>query len=147
MKTSITLIFIAICALSTGAIAQNDLKTTAQSVCPTASEVTHVHLYGLWRAEWSDGAAPAELQLARHPEMAESVRGSIRRDGTEAQVAGDVDNGDFTLEESDNGHTISATWIGQVVEGACGKEIRGTWTNANTSQERSFVLRKQPGWH
>ncbi len=67
-------------------------------------------------------------------------------------VSGDVDAGELTLEESINGTNISATWIGQVVAGSCGKEIRGTWNNAPPSPSAPsaaptpFVLRKQVGW-
>ena len=31
------------------------------------------------------------------------------------------------MEESIDGTHISATWLGDVVEGSCGREIRGTW--------------------
>jgi hypothetical protein len=64
----------------------------------------------------------------------------------QALVAGDVDNGAFTLEESTDGRAISATWSGSFADQACGKEIRGTWTDTATRIERAFVLRKQPGW-
>jgi len=61
-------------------------------------------------------------------------------------VAGDVDQGEFTLEESADGRSISALWTGAVVADACGKEISGVWTAAADKKERSFVLRKLPGW-
>ena len=76
-------------------------------------------------------------------------RGTVVRGGTTAQVSGDVDGGDLTLEESINGTNISATWTGQVVDGSCGKEIRGTWNNAHptpTTPSAPFVLRKQAAW-
>ena len=136
MKALITTFLIATCGAFTAAYGQNDAKTpavpasapsaAATATCPSPTEVNHLHLYGLWRAE--------------------SVRGTLRRGGQVAQVAGDVDDGDFTLEESDNGRNISATWTGRVVDTSCGKEIRGTWTNANNTRNTSFVLRKQPGW-
>ena len=147
MNPRFALFLIAACALPLGAAAQIDLKNTpSTAACPSAAEVSAVYLYGLWRAEWADGGTPTELHLTRHPEMADSVRGTLRRDGATAQLAGDVDNGDFTLEESDNGRNISATWTGRVADTSCGKEIQGTWTNATNSTERRFVLRKQPGW-
>ncbi len=118
----------------------------AAADCPKPADVNHLHLYGAWRAEWSDAQAPTELRLGRHPEMAQSVRGTMARGAVQVQVVGDVDDGDFTLEESDNGRSISATWTGRVVEGSCGKEIKGTWNNAKNTQELHFVLRKQPGW-
>ena len=147
MNLQFALILIAACTLPLGAAGQNDPKNSSSpAACPSPAEVSVVHLYGLWRAEWSDGGTPTELRLNRHPEMADSVRGTLSRDGATAQVAGDVDNGDFTLEESDNGRNISATWTGRVADTSCGKEIQGTWTNATNSKERRFVLRKQPGW-
>ena len=155
MKTAITTFLIASCAALTPAYGQNDVKNSVPTPtapaspttpCPSPAEVNQLHLYGLWRAEWANTPDGAELRLERHPELAESVRGTLRRGDQVAQVAGDVDDGDFTLEESDNGRSISATWTGRVVEGSCGKEIKGTWNNAKNTQERNFVLRKQPGW-
>ena len=121
--------------------------------------MTHQHLQGRWRAELQSPGAdsgPATaitvLQLAQHPELAQSVRGTVQRGNTTAQVSGDVDAGELTLEESINGTNISATWIGQVVAGSCGKEIRGTWNNATPTPSAPsappipFVLRKQVGW-
>ena len=63
-----------------------------------------------------------------------------------AELSGDVDAGELTLEESINGTNISATWTGQVVDGSCGKEIHGTWNNATPPTTLPFVLRKQAGW-
>ena len=99
---------------------------------------------GAWSAEL-EGRGTARVVLRPHPELAQSVRGTVERDGTTAQAAGDVDDGDLTLEESLNGKNISATWIGRVVDGSCGKEIRGTWTNAQDNRPLPFVLRKQAG--
>ena len=127
------------------------------SACPAAANMDHQHLQGRWLAQL-EGAAPgatATLQLGPHPELAQSVRGTVQRNGTTAQVSGDIDGGDLTLEESINGTNISATWTGQVVDGSCGKEIRGTWNNATPTPSAPlapsappvpFVLRKQAGW-
>lgn len=112
--------------------------------CPDAEDTTHRQLIGAWSAEL-EGGGTARVVLRPHPELAQSVRGTVERDGTTAQAAGDVDDGDLTLEESLNGKNISATWIGRVVDGSCGKEIRGTWTNAQDNRPLPFVLRKQAG--
>ncbi len=141
----------------------------ALAQCAAADEATHETLLGHWQAQFSatgEGAAgegatgegvagegeaaaalpmAAELELTPHPELAASVRGRLQRAGSQALLAGDVDQGDFTLEESINGTNISATWIGQVVPDSCGKEIRGTWTQENPPLSLSFVLRKQSG--
>ncbi|CAM3716224.1 hypothetical protein [Paracidovorax anthurii] len=112
--------------------------------CPGAEDTTHRQLLGTWNATL-EGGETARIALRPHPELAQSVRGTVERAGTTAQAAGDVDDGDLTLEESVNGKNISATWIGRVVEGSCGEEIRGTWTNAQDNRTIPFVLRKQAG--
>ncbi|MDT0140752.1 hypothetical protein [Acidovorax sp. PRC11] len=112
--------------------------------CPDAEDTTHRQLIGTWSAEL-EGGGTARVVLRPHPELAQSVRGTVERDGATAQAAGDVDDGDLTLEESLNGKNISATWIGRVVDGSCGKEIRGTWTNAQDNRPLPFVLRRQAG--
>ena len=108
-----------------------------------AGALTGPHATAARAAAREPEALTAVLQLGPHPELAHSVRGTLQRGGTTAQVSGDVDDGDFTLEESINGTNISATWTGQVVEGSCGKEIRGTWNNAHPTFSLPFVLRKQ----
>lgn len=71
------------------------------------------------------------------------MRGVLQREGVRAWVSGDVDNGDFTLEESANGRNISATWLGEVSPESCGREIKGTWTSETQPQKPlRFVLRK-----
>lgn len=99
-------------------------------------------LQGRWRAT-IQGLPESRLQLGPHPEMSESVFGTLQRGGTTAQVAGDVDDGALTLEESEDGKRISATWLGDVVEGSCGTEIRGTWSStAAPDKQIPFTLRK-----
>lgn len=116
-------------------------ETPAAPSCPAPAEVAQRHLLGLWRATFDGQARGATLLLEPHPEFAESVRGAINRDGARALVAGDVDDGEFTLEESVNGTNISATWTGDVVEGSCGREIRGSWQAAG-GPALAFVLRR-----
>lgn len=115
----------------------------AQPACPAAAEVTHVHLLGLWRAEFSGLWEGATLLLEQHPDYAQSFKGAINRDGQRGLVAGDIEEGGFTLEESADGRRIAATWLGDVVEGSCGREIRGTWQAEGEKAGRGFVLRKQ----
>ena len=131
-------------------LAGSAFAQTAQ--CVDAAEASHQTLLGHWNAEFTPVADAAQtptttarLELIPHPELAASVRGRVQRAGGEALLAGDVDQGDFTLEESINGTNISATWIGQVAADSCGKEIRGTWTQETPPLALSFVLRKQPG--
>lgn len=137
------LFLIAISAYPTSASSQNDSESSA--ACPAAVDMSHLHLQGHWRAELQ--ASGATLQLGPHPELVHSVRGTVQRGGTTAQVSGDVDDGNLTLEESINGTNISATWTGRVVDGSCGKEIRGSWTQSTSPDTpQPFVLRKQASW-
>ncbi|WP_241659310.1 hypothetical protein [Extensimonas vulgaris] len=107
-------------------------------------DTSQAQLLGRWRAELPGRSAPVLLQLTPHPELRESVHGTLQRDGTTVLLSGDVDQGQLTLEESTDGKHISANWLGTVQEGSCGKEIRGTW-NSDTTPPISipFVLRKQ----
>ena len=151
-RPAIAFILIATSPLITSAIGQNNPNPTA--ACPAAAEMDHQHLQGRWHATLqadSAGVVPqpdtsAWLQLGPHPELAESVRGTVQRAGAIALLSGDVDEGELTLEESIDGTRISATWAGQVVDGSCGKEIHGIWTNAHPTTTLPFVLRKQAGW-
>ncbi|MEJ8836906.1 hypothetical protein [Ramlibacter sp. AN1133] len=114
----------------------------AQVECPHASEVTAAHLLGLWRAEFTGQGHAGTLLLEKHALYAASVSGTINRNGDRSKLAGDVEDGEFTLEESADGVHIAATWLGEVVEGSCGREIRGTWKAEGDAKERTFVLRK-----
>jgi hypothetical protein len=135
-------------ALGLGTTGSQTLATPADgaAVCPAPTEVSALHLYGTWQAQWDGGDTPATLTLGRNAEHPDGLRGSLRRGTVQALVAGDVDAGDFTLEESTDGRSISATWTGRVMTDSCGKEIRGRWANATGTTERGFVLRKLPGW-
>lgn len=114
----------------------------AQGRCPDAAEVTQAHLLGGWHAEFGGLRQGATLLLEQHPEYPEGLHGAIRRDIGRGFVSGEIEDGEFTLEESDDGKRISATWLGQVVEGSCGREIRGLWKRDGEDSGRSFVLRR-----
>lgn len=166
MKPLTALILIAASAYLTSAIAQNDQKSvatspaaTATSACPSARSMEQQHLQGVWQAQFPAApAAPASpdlpgqpaslvvLRLHQHPELAASVRGTVQRGGATAQVTGDVHEGGLTLEESTDGVRISATWLGDVVENSCAKEIHGTWNTNTPETSTPFVLRKQATW-
>jgi len=110
--------------------------------CPKAVDVTHENLPGLWRAQFEGLPQGATLLLERHPEY-KGVRGAINRNGERARLSGEMERGEFLLEESVNGTDISATWEGTVAEGSCGREVRGTWRLESDKVLRPFVLRKQ----
>ena len=132
---------------ATGALAQQGggLPLPTRS-CPAPDEVTHWHLYGLWQARFEGLPGTATLWLEKSESHAEGVGGNVERADGRALVAGDVDEGEFTLEESADGRAISATWTGKVSEDTCGKEILGTWSRAGDPASYPFVLRKLPGW-
>ena len=115
----------------------------AQAPCPLPGEVEPKHLLGVWKAEVQGSWDLVTVRLEPHPEYAQSFRGTLEREGGRAQVAGDLEDGDFTLEESADGKHIAATWLGELVEGSCGREIRGTWTRDGETAGRGFVLRTQ----
>ena len=148
MKTFITLFLIAASAGGISARAENHLKISADAACPTAAQMDHRQLQGVWHTDLPGHGGATVLRLGQHPQLAGSVRGTLERAGQTAQVVGDVHQGELTLEESLDGKRISATWLGDVVEGQCGKEIRGQWSEnaaADDALEVSvpFVLRKQ----
>ena len=128
-------------SMATPALAQGSGPTTALA-CPTAQDATHLHLIGTWNAE-VEGQPAAVIVLRQHPELAQSVRGSVRRAARDTEAAGDVDDGEFTLEESADGVHISAVWLGDVAQGSCAREIRGTWQADGEAGTHKFVLRKQ----
>ena len=146
MKHIFILFSIALCAMSAMARDQNLVMVVDSPYCPSPAEMGPLHLYGLWRAEFEGQSQGALLLFEKHPELTDSVRGGVNRDGVKSMVAGDVDNGEFTLEESQDGQHISATWLGTVVENSCGKEIRGLWNDPLNNVELPFILRKLPGW-
>jgi hypothetical protein len=112
----------------------------AQASCPGPADVQPGDLVGLWRAEF-EGAGGATLLLEPHREYAQSLSGEVNRNGERARVAADLDDGAFTLEESVDGQRIAATWLGDVVAGSCGREIRGT-RSGGWDRSLPFVLRR-----
>ena len=144
MKTRLAIVLIATYAINTWASSQNGTETTP--ACPAVADISPLHLYGTWRAEFDGVSEAATVVFEKHPELAGSVSGRVTLAGVSAQIAGDVDDGDFTLEESQAGQHISANWLGNVVATSCGKEIRGTWSDASATRTHPFILRKLPGW-
>jgi hypothetical protein len=128
-------------AAGTAALAQVPARLAA-TACPKAEDATHLDLLGTWKAE-VEGRPGAIVVLRQHPELAQSVRGSVARPGEHNEAACDIDEGEFTLEESIDGTHISAVWLGDIAPGSCAREIRGTWQADGDSAVHKFVLRKQ----
>jgi len=128
-----------------GAHAQTAVKPAAAASagvdCPKAPDVEPRQLIGLWRVEFDGLAQGATLRLEPHRQYAGSLSGEVDRGGERSKVAADLEDGDFTLEESRDGVHIAATWLGDVVEGSCGDEIRGSWGPAGATAH-AFVMRR-----
>ena len=121
-------------AVPSTAVAQADAAAAAKAPCPSADDIVPADLFGLWQLSlWPEGGKQAEpvstgaVMLGPHPEYAGSVRGRLRRSGPgadlEAEVSGDVTDGEFNLDESGDGRTMDAVWTGQPTD--CGRTIRG----------------------
>jgi opacity protein-like surface antigen len=115
----------------------------AQAPCPVSEDLTPRQLLGTWKAEVQGPWNSATLLLTPHPDYPESLRGTLLVAGARAEVAGDFEDGDFTLEESSDGVHIAATWLGALVDGSCGREIRGDWKRDGEADGHAFVLRRQ----
>ena len=101
-------------------------------------------LYGTWEARFEGLPGVAAVRFGPHPDYA-GVRGTIKRAGTAvaAQLAGDIDDeGQLSLDESQDGRSISGNWAGPMAPGSCGKTFKGIWRNAADDSTRTFVLTK-----
>jgi len=93
--------------------------------CPAPKDVKPEQLHGAWTVQL-DGPGPQwTLQLGPHPDHQGSLRGELTQGALRYPVVADLDNGEFTLEESHDGQRIAATWLGEVVAGSCGRVLKG----------------------
>ena len=136
-----TLFFIAACALVSSAQAQNHSQNAADCTAPW--DMSAQQLQGEWTATVGGQTDAARLQLGPHPEWKGTVKGTVERDGTHHAMVGDVNNGAVTLEESANGINISGTWLGEVSDDSCAREIRGDYQAGDDAAPQPFVLRKR----
>lgn len=99
--------------------------TSLPPACPAPKDVKPEQLHGVWTVQL-DGAVPQwTLQLGPHPEHQGSLRGELKQGSLRYPVVADLEDGEFTLEESHDGQRIAATWLGGVVAGSCGLALRG----------------------
>ena len=127
---------IALLALS----ACNLLST--RSACPTAQDLTPEMLYGQWTVQIT-GEMPWALTLGPHPEHVGSLRGELTQGQQRHAVVADLDDGDFTLEETHDGQRIAATWQGSLPIAGCGRQIQGQRTLAGQNS-RGFLITRTP---
>ena len=170
MNTKYALFLIAACALPIRAGAQKSIETPAAATtlaCPQAGQLKPEQIYGQWRVRFDNPPhglpVDATMQIVRHAEFSESVAGFVHRQpvaagagllaghAAKAQLAGDLEDGFLTLDESSNGVSITGTWNGEMVEGSCGKKFKGRWKDTSDkapsdAPDIAFTLDKLPGW-
>lgn len=112
------------------------------SACPSAQDLTPEMLHGQWTVQVV-GESPWALTLGPHPEHAGSLQGTLSQGPQRHAVVADLDDGEFTLEESHDGQRIAATWLGSLSAGACAREIQGQRTLAGQSP-RDFSITRRP---
>ena len=111
----------------------------ACSTAPTAAgcaaeDISAEHLVGTWRVTWAGQTQPWTLLLRPHPEHEGSLRGTLMQNPQHFAVAADIEEGEFTMEESHDGQRIAATWLGKVQTGSCGQIITGERQEGATGQ-------------
>lgn len=131
------------------------LAPAPSTACAAADELAPGALLGLWQLSlWPEGGKDTEpvstgaVLLGPHPDYEGSVRGRLRRSGPgadlEAEVSGDVTDGEFSLDESADGRHMDAVWTGQPSD--CGKSIRGVRRPAEgrtpADQPLQFLLQR-----
>lgn len=137
------------------------LATASTMSCTVPEHVPPARLSGEWRVTlWPEGGADSQprdvgtLWLERHVEFEASVHGNLLLGGTgparRSLVSGDVTEGVFHLEESDDGQRMSAVWAG-VAEDCAGRlTITGTRRTAEGVEPAdpvlAFRIEKAPGW-
>lgn len=154
---------IAACAICTRANGQNDVQKPVATTCPAAKLLKAAQIHGQWRVSFKSAPAglpaTATMLLERHAQFSDSVAGFVSRNlaapapghAARAQLAGDLEDGFLTLDESSNGISITGTWNAEVVEGSCGRSVRGTWKDTSSSAapdapEIAFTMEKVAGW-
>lgn len=153
------LLSVASACLTAGTPALAQVNGRPLDPCPAARDVKPADLYGLWHFSLSplggDEAAVASrgaMLFEAHPEYPGSVRGQLRRstatDEVQAHVSGDVTDGVFNLDESEDGVAMSAVWEGELSPTDCRLDIRGTRRAAegrpDTEGAQRFRLYKAP---
>ena len=99
-------------------------------------------LQGQWLASVAEHEGAVRLNLGPHPDWAGMVKGTVQWNEASYAMVGDVNEGQVTLEESADGERITGTWLGDLVEASCGREIRGQYQAGEDQPWRDFVLRK-----
>ncbi|HEX5738820.1 MAG TPA: hypothetical protein VFY22_09940 [Hydrogenophaga sp.] len=139
------------------ALAQGN-AAPAHAPCQSA-QLQPAQLYGQWSLLlWPvDGTrtspmATGTAHFERHPEFPGSVRGRLTLSTAAGQtlLSGDATDGEFQLDESEDGVAISAVWHAVVNPADCGQRLQGTRRPAEGRPASevllNFELNKVPGW-
>lgn len=140
-----SILFIAIFCIANNAYSEGSepLKSSdSETTCPQSWQMTDKQLQGQWLASVANQEAPVRLTLGPHPEWAGTVKGTVQWADSSYPMVGDVDQGHVTLEESSDEVHITGTWLGEVVDGSCGREIKGEYLAGEEAPPQTFVLRK-----
>lgn len=116
----------------------------ATPACPEPHTMQAEQLHGQWIVQVTGQPHIWFLQLGPHPEHVGSLRGEINTGRLRLPVVADLDDGELTLEESQDGQHISATWLGTVHAGSCGQSLLGQRQTAN-GETTPFVMRRNLG--
>ena len=126
-----------------------DAGTFDSAECTDVRTLNAGQLYGTWELELTGLNQRGQLTLTQHPEFSASLRGEFRYGGQRSIASGDVEAGEFNLDESLDGKSLHAFWSGKLTPARCGAEIRGTWQTlpqpGKPAQESAFVLRRGGG--
>lgn len=147
------------CTLAAGQTSAGpDPQPTPSSACNSVHLAPN-QLYGRWALTlWPEGGSANQASergvvlFERHPEFADSVRGRMTaQPGLGARLlSGDAVDGEFVLDESEDGVAISAVWVAFVNPADCGRRLQGTRRPAEgrpaSEVPMTFELRKEAGW-
>lgn len=150
LRTALSLCLAALLAACAGAPSGPGGAAADTTECPDVTRLHAAHLYGSWQLELPQAGLRGTLTLRQHPEFQASLRGEFSYGGQRSIASGDVEDGEFNLDESRDGKTLHAFWSGRLVPAACGAEIRGRWQPlARPGQpapaESDFILRRAGG--
>jgi hypothetical protein len=113
----------------------------SRQACPPNDKAES--LQGTWLAQLAGSSSAWTLQLAPHPEHTGSWRGELAQGDRRYAVVADLDDGEFTMEESHDGQRIAATWLGGRLAGDCSRTLHGQRIEQDQSRQ-TFTLRPAP---
>ncbi|MEN9844032.1 MAG: hypothetical protein RLZZ612_1861 [Pseudomonadota bacterium] len=113
--------------------------------CPLPEDIESKHLLGTWRVTQPQHPdVSAVLELTRHPEHEDSVRGVLRPTQGQAPLAvwlvGDIDEGELVMDESSDGQRISAIWTVRPTTDSCGRKWEGERRAAGEDVAEALVM-------